>query len=392
MFKILLPAIFLMGNAFAEFNISNIKLTPTELEIVGDGMEEIKSVAIISNDSRKDFEINNVTSNQVNASPLDNTTLNEWRVYNLVISDSEKESTYPITISQKNGLITFYKLQEKETPVVNSPNKMVLDQINFVPGENNTGYDYNYSLYANPDGDFAIKGIDKDLFTIDNEGNVEISGTLKIKGKQIGFNIPYLPIKEQTIPSNSANKVVFSAGQSKELVESGYTIPMNICPKGQILKSDGINFVCSLEASQEDQLGPVYTNNKSNFGIDQVYRELQINNLVIDSSGNITGALNFTSLGIMDVATATFHVSPGTGVGIGVAAPSVKLDILGATDKGIRLKQGGLNIQLLQALLLKMVWSSKILHPPRGGNRVRNWQLIFNYCILTESPIIPYLP
>ncbi len=340
MFKILITAIFLTGSAFAEFSISNIKLTPTELEIVGNGLEEIKSVAITSNDSIKEFEIENLSSNQVIARPLDDTRIGEGRVFNLVISDSSQEFTYPVTLSQKNGSVAFYKLKEIEyKPAVNPSNKFTLDHksiINFLPGDDFSGYDYNYSLYANPTGDFVIKGVDKDLFKIDSEGNVEISGTLKVKGRPVGFNIPYQPIKEQGAPSKSANKVAFSTG-----TESDYTIPMNICPKGQILKSDGVNFVCSLEASQEDQLGPVYTNNKGNFGIDSINRSMAINNVVIGADNNISGVVNFTSSGNMDVASGTFHVdSVGGMVGIGKAAPAAKLDILGANNSGIFLKQG----------------------------------------------------
>lgn len=358
MFKILIPAILFLGNAFADFNISNIKLTETELVIEGKSLEDVTSLAIISNDSRVDFQVGDALPDKVTAHALENGIVSEGNVLKLVISDSTKEFTFPIALSEKNESYNIYKVQKKKEPVpaptLNPQDNFVLEnksKINFLPGDDFTGYDYNYSIYANPTGDFAIKGLDKDLFKIDNEGNVEISGTLKVKGRPIGYS--FLPLNDSSAPVNavtksanftSANKVVLSAGPSKELSESGYTIPMNICPKGQILKSDGVNFVCSLEASQEEQLGPVYTNNKSNFGINQINRNLQISNVVIGSDNNINGVVNFTASGDMNIATGTFKVDTTTGrvgIGTGIIAPSAKLDVIGAANSGIRLKQAG---------------------------------------------------
>jgi Chaperone of endosialidase len=44
--------------------------------------------------------------------------------------------------------------------------------------------------------------------------------------------------------AGSADRPILSAGASKDLISAAYTIPASICPNGQILKSNGTNFVC----------------------------------------------------------------------------------------------------------------------------------------------------
>ena len=86
----------------------------------------------------------------------------------LVITDSEGELFYPITLRSKTSDRAVYKITQKKKDII--PNKIVVDEkseINFSPGDNSGRYYYNYSIYANPVGDLAIKNEDKDLFKID---------------------------------------------------------------------------------------------------------------------------------------------------------------------------------------------------------------------------------
>ncbi len=262
--------------------ISKISFTEEELFIDGTGLENTQSVSIRSFDKKllKDYEVDNAIFDKIVAQPLDGSFKPGDKNLYLVITDSEGDLFYPIILSSKTSTKAIYKITQKKKDKI--PNKIVVDEkseINFSPSDD-TGYYYNYSIYANQVGDLAIKNDDKNLFKLDHVGNLEIAGNLKVKGRTLKFKNP---------------------------------------------TSNTLNF--------ENYLFPVLPTNQSD-------RILRISDVIIGEDNNISGVVNFTSLGSMDVATSTFHVESSTGrVGIGNATPTYKLDISGATNSGIRLRQ-----------------------------------------------------
>jgi hypothetical protein len=275
--------------------ISKITFTEEELVIDGTQLEDTKSVSIrtLENKILKDYELDNANPEKIVARPLDGSFEPGDKNLYLVVSDSEGELFYSITLRSKTGDGAIYKITQKKKDII--PNKIVVDEkseINFSPGDNSGRYYYNYSIYANPAGDLAIKNEDKDLFKIDQWGNLEIAGTLKVKGKTLKlFNT--------------------------------------------------LNF--------ENQLFPVLpTNHEGDF---------RVKDVVIGDDNNISGVINFTSSGNMDVATSTFHVDSTNGrVGIGNATPTYKLDVQGSNNSGIRLRQAAASTNTSGAFFNGMVF------------------------------------
>lgn len=115
-----------------------------------------------------------------------------------------------------------------------------------------------------------------------------------------------------------ANRVAISGGTTRAITQTGYTIPSNICPIGQVLKSNGTNFVCGPAISSTT---PTTTNaiarfsgtdgNIKNSGItiDDLNNVTGIASL---ASGNFTNAGNLVSNGNMSIDSGTLSVDAST--------------------------------------------------------------------------------
>ncbi len=271
---IFLSIFFSVGNARDINDISKIIISSDELVIEGQGFENISSLNIAGADKKivKEYNLDNITGNKVVARPIGRELLSKDKIFYLNITTLNGESYFPIVLKGQKDSKLFYKIATKAK---SNPSKNIMvdekSEINFSPSTESTGYNYDYSIYANPSGDLAIKNDLKDIFKIDSEGNVEILGNLKVNG------------------------------------------------------------------NREGQLGPYYTNYEANGN----YR---ISNVIISDDNNISGVVNFTASGNMDIATGTFKVEASSGrVGVGTSTPNYKLDVVGANNSGIRLKQAALS-------------------------------------------------
>ncbi len=258
--------------------ISKITFTEEELVIDGFGLENIQSLSIRDLEKKilKEYEIGNAIPEKIVARSTDGSFISGEKNLYLVITSLEEEIFYPITLKSKTDSKTVYKITKKKKEKV--PSKIVVDEkseINFSPSDNSGKYFYNYSIYANEVGDLAIKSDNKDLFKIDPAGNLEILGSLKVKGKT--FKLYNQTFENQFMPPLLTNQI-----------ERNFRI------SDVVIGTD--NSIVGV----------------TNFS----------------SSGNMDVAT-----GTFHVDSATGRV------GIGNSAPTYKLDVLGTDNSGIRLKQ-----------------------------------------------------
>ncbi len=87
-------------------------------------------------------------------------------------------------------------------------------------------------------------------------GNILTSGGLDKSAMDSGIPLSDLP----TMAANATGTyqpILSGADNSKELISASYKIPLAVCPNDQILKSNGVDYICQNDIGGGDVAGPV---------------------------------------------------------------------------------------------------------------------------------------
>ena len=189
--------------------------------------------------------------------------------------------------------------------------------------------------------------------TSNNLVQLDSSGKLpSIDGSQL-TNIPSMVVA----PYSGPNYPILSGATDKSLVPAGYKIPNTVCPSGEILKSNGADFICGTEAGATPSVTSVFgrngvvvaaggdyiasqvTNtaagNIAATNVQSAINELDSEKLAIDGSGTMTGQLktsnqNAILIGNTGVNTGEIKFEESSGANyVGFKAPSsINTDIV----------------------------------------------------------------